>query len=199
MKSSTLHRSNLTQERMELLRAIKEQKRNSSDSAPGIYVRPAKEKELDVLWQSFKVNQKDEKSPAIYMVTGFIVGAIAMFLMTALISFAAHTFSGNSGLNLQPAKTEKAPKITIPKPETKSKDASINFLPPDTAKASSDSDASKMMSEEYTIKPGDTLGSIALRFLGSSDPESISKIAEANKITNPERINIGQVLVIPAE
>ena len=48
MKSSTLHRSNLTKERMELLREIKAQRHTSNDNSPGIYVRPAKENELDL-------------------------------------------------------------------------------------------------------------------------------------------------------
>ena len=98
MKSSTLHRSNLTKEIMELLREIKAQRHTSNDNSPGIYVRPAKEKELDLLWQTFKVNHKSEKSINAYMVVGFIGGALAMFLLTVLISFislimSSHNFS----------------------------------------------------------------------------------------------------------
>ena len=106
MKSSTLHRSNLTKERMELLREIKAQHRSSNDSSPGIYVRPAKEKELDVLWKNFNVNQKTDRSVNAYMIVGFIGGALAMFLLTALISFATHAFSENS-MNLQAKETIK--------------------------------------------------------------------------------------------
>ncbi len=203
MKSSTLHRSNLTKERMELLREIKAQKRVSTDSAPGIYVRPAKEKELDVLWQSFKVNQKDEKSPAVYMVTGFIAGALAMFILTAIISFAAHSASDEGSLGFQSIKAEKihtpeaAPAKPAPKAKANAKDAAaISFLPPDTAKASP---TSKGKTEQYTIKAGDTLDSIAVRFYGKYDSTLINKIASANNLQNPHQIRVGQVLTIPID
>ncbi|WP_324609489.1 LysM peptidoglycan-binding domain-containing protein [Salisediminibacterium beveridgei] len=44
----------------------------------------------------------------------------------------------------------------------------------------------------YTVKPGDTLYRIAIRH-----NTSVSKIAAANKITNPNLIRVGQVLKIP--
>ncbi|WP_160058068.1 LysM peptidoglycan-binding domain-containing protein [Alkalicoccus saliphilus] len=44
----------------------------------------------------------------------------------------------------------------------------------------------------YTIKPGDTLYSIALR-----NGTTVQKIAEHNNITDPSRINAGAVIVIP--
>ncbi len=44
----------------------------------------------------------------------------------------------------------------------------------------------------YVVRPGDTLGSIAARF-----GVSASALARANGITNPDRIYIGQNLVIP--
>ena len=47
----------------------------------------------------------------------------------------------------------------------------------------------------YTIKPGDTLGKIAQKFLGSSG--RYMEIANSNGITNPNKIAVGQELVIP--
>ena len=47
-------------------------------------------------------------------------------------------------------------------------------------------------SSSYVVKSGDTLSTIALE-LGTS----VSAIADANGITNPNRIYIGQELVIP--
>ena len=45
---------------------------------------------------------------------------------------------------------------------------------------------------EYTIQPGDSLSGIAFKHQVSS-----SALAEANGITNPNRIRVGQVLKIP--
>ena len=198
MKSSTLHRSNLTKERMDLLREIKAQKHASNDSAPGIYVRPVKEKELDVLWQSFKVNQRSEKSASLYIVAGFVGGAIAMFLLTAIISFATHAFSDNS-LKFQAKQSSVVPEVaktvtTVPAVNVK-KDDAVNFLPPDSAKVAVANVTPRM--EQYTIKSGDTLDKIATRFYGHYDNAKIAKIAEVNNITNPHMISIGQVIKIP--
>jgi LysM repeat protein len=50
--------------------------------------------------------------------------------------------------------------------------------------------------QTYTIKRGDTLGSISKKVLGSS--KFWRKIARANNITDPSKIRIGQVLEIPS-
>ncbi len=44
----------------------------------------------------------------------------------------------------------------------------------------------------YVVRPGDTLGTIAARF-----GVSAAALARANGITNPDRIYVGQNLVIP--
>lgn len=51
-----------------------------------------------------------------------------------------------------------------------------------------------MFSVEYTVKRGDTLGDIA-----REHDVSLSDLADANDISNPDRIRTGQVLVIPGE
>jgi len=49
--------------------------------------------------------------------------------------------------------------------------------------------------QTYTIKKGDTLGSISKKFFGST--QNWKKIASANRISDPTKIKIGQVLEIP--
>ncbi len=49
--------------------------------------------------------------------------------------------------------------------------------------------------EKYTVKTGDTLGSIAKKFY--KDPLKYKDIAKANNISNPDLISVGQVLLIP--
>ena len=60
MKSSTLRRSNLSRERMAVLEELSKNRQKPYDASPGVYVRASKEKELDVLWQNLKVNQRDD-------------------------------------------------------------------------------------------------------------------------------------------
>lgn len=48
----------------------------------------------------------------------------------------------------------------------------------------------------YTVKSGDNLSKISKTFYGS--PNNYSKIAQANSISDPDKIKVGQELKIPA-
>lgn len=51
--------------------------------------------------------------------------------------------------------------------------------------------------QTYTVKPGDTLSKIAKQFYGNAN--AYMKIFDANKdqLSDPNKINVGQVLIIP--
>ncbi len=186
MKSSTLHRSNLSKERMVLLEELRAKSNTiTEDTAPKTYVRPSKEKELDVLWQNFKVNQKTEKSPGIYLATGFITGALCMFLMTALLSFSTNSLSNSASVDDQPKLVKRV----------KNQDAAkLAIIPADKAEP-----AAPAAPETYTIKAGDTLEGVIIRFYGKYDTSKVSKIMEANNMSNPNQLSIGQKLIIPMD
>ncbi len=187
MKSSTLYRSNLSKEKMALLEELKAKSQNTSfeSRTPDVYIRPAKEKELDVLWQNFKVNQKEEKSPGVYLITGFIAGALCMFLMTALLSFSSNAINEHN--NAESPKLVK--KVKAEKP------AKLSIIPADQAVE----EVKTAAPESYTVKSGDTLAGIVVRFYGKYDPSKITKIMEANNMSNPNSLSIGQSLVIPMD
>lgn len=50
--------------------------------------------------------------------------------------------------------------------------------------------------QTYTVMPGDNLGKISKQFYG--DANKYMKIAEANKLADPDKIKVGQELLIPA-
>lgn len=181
MKSSTLRRSNLSKERMLILEELAKNKKQPYDASPGVYVRANKEKELDVLWQNFKVSQKEDKSPGIYLATGFVAGAIVMLIMTTLLSFSVR------GTDTQDIAT--APKIK--------ERARLTFIPAD--KTNNEETIVTKGNETYTVKSGDTLAGIIIRFYGSYDVSKIEKIRQANKMTNADNLQIGQSLIIPME
>ena len=54
-------------------------------------------------------------------------------------------------------------------------------------------------SSTHTVKSGDTLEGIVIRFYGSYDASKIEKIMEANNLLNPNQLSIGQSLIIPLE
>lgn len=49
----------------------------------------------------------------------------------------------------------------------------------------------------YTVKSGDTLSHIALKYYGAAGRDSYMRIAEANDISDPNKIQVGQKLKIP--
>ena len=50
--------------------------------------------------------------------------------------------------------------------------------------------------QTYTVQPGDNLSKISKQFYG--DPNKYKKIADANKLEDPDKIKAGQQLIIPA-
>ena len=181
MKSSTLRRSNLSKERIAVLEELAKNRKQPYDASPGVYVRANKEKELDVLWQNFRVSQKEDKSPGVYLATGFIAGAIAMLIMTTLLSFSVRGSDSNE----------------IPAPrKTKAEKAKLTFIP---AYKNAPAAVSNGSSETYTVKNGDTLESIIIRFYGKFDLSKVEKIKQANKMANPNNLQIGQALIVPLD
>lgn len=178
MKSSTLRRSNISREKIEMLKALAQYKSNYDSS----YVQD-KDRELDVLWQNFKISTKSEKTPGVYLIAGFIAGAVAMLLMTLLISFSART-------------TDKKIEYVAPAKVTKEQ-SKITFIPAD--KAADEILSSVVAPESYTVQSGDTLESIVIRFYGHFDLNKLEKIKVANNMSNPNALQIGQKLIIPME
>ena len=172
MKSSTLRRSNLSREKMAVLEALSKYKQESSfDNSPSVYVRPNKEKELDLLWQNFKISQKSEKSPSVYLATGFIAGALCMLLLTSIIS------ASTKGSDVPAAAKSGSEKVAL--------------IPADT------NSVSKL--ETYTVQGGDTVESIMIRFYGAYSPEKAKLVQQANNLENLNKLQIGQKLTIPIQ
>ena len=71
----------------------------------------------------------------------------------------------------------------------------FSFIPADSAAVKPV--VTTLANEEYTVKEGDTLESIVIRFYGSFDMSRVKSIQEANKMANPNALSIGQKLVIP--
>jgi len=105
MKSSTVRRSTLSQEAMDVIEALSREQ--DSDSV-GEYYRPeeiaekqsaqkefdfnSKAQEIDLLWQNFKTTQFNTNSPTAYVSIGFVSGVIT----TVLVMFLMGTFSGKT-------------------------------------------------------------------------------------------------------
>jgi len=108
MKSSTVRRSALSRESMDIIENLANetpsdydnQYSNSNDYAPSEYYRETNEnvsnnksKEIDLLWQSFKSAQFNTNSPFMHFLGGFILGVIVTALTISLFGM----FAANSG------------------------------------------------------------------------------------------------------
>lgn len=181
MKSTTLRRSNITREKVQMMEALSRYNRQHQDE--DFYKAQNKTRELDVLWQSFGVKpHKTEKAPQVYFVTGLILGVIATLAITTLVSLL---------VNFSTPKDE----MVVPKKSAPATAGKFSFIPADSA--SSKPASVVLTNEEYVVKEGDTLESIVIRFYGSFDMNKVNAIQSANKMANPNALSIGQKLTIP--
>lgn len=188
MKSSTLRRANLSKEKMQVLETLAKYRRqvidtnNSNQYAPK---KQIKDKELDMLWNNFKQHNKQDKSPTVYLITGFVAGILVTVVVTILIQMSMTSIN------------ETAKDITTKIPETKIEDTAITFIPADKETVSSNAVATTASNEKYTVQKGDTLESIIIRFYGSYSNDHVQAIKKANGLSNPNALSIGQQLIIP--
>ncbi len=204
MRNSSIYRSNLSGEKIAFLSEIKNQRDLGSDSLePKTYKRQGKQKELDLLWQSFKNNPKEEKSPGVYLLTGFVAGALCMFLMNSILTITSDVSSRNTVASLGQPKFEKKisrknniPQINNTTEATISSDQ-MEIIPANTNDMPSDVVLPTV--ETYTVKAGDSMSSIVYRFYGKYDPAKVEKIKLVNNMTNAHKLSIGQKLIIPID
>lgn len=196
MKSTTLRRANLSKEKIQALENIAKYRRqtqiaNAQQKQAVKSVAPQiKERELDMLWTNFKQHSKQDKSPTVYLITGFIAGAIVMLIITSLIGFSMKSMN------------ESAEDISTKVPDTKIEDTAITFIPADkevsaTSTKAAATTTTPRQDEIYTVQSGDTLESIIIRFYGSYSMKREQAIKAANGMKNPNALSIGQKLRIP--
>lgn len=198
MKSSTLYRSNLSREKLQQLEGFKTRAGHQvgisyDENTPNVYVRPKKERELDTLLGNFNISTAKEKTPAVYLVSGFLVGAICMFMMTAFVTLSAKREAVLENSYSVPM-MEKESKGLFTKKQKKA--SNVTIIPADIPVVEV---APEPKVETYTVKSGDTLEGIIIRFYGRYDNDKINQIAVANKMVNPNALQIGQKLIIPLE
>ncbi len=179
MKSSTIRRSNLSKEKMAVLEALSKYRHEAYNDSVGVYVRPNKEKELDLLWRNFNIDKRSDKSPSVYLTAGFVAGAVMMLILTVLVSFTARGINSVKENTVAPVKKEKL---------------SFSFVP-----SSEKADEETAVNEVYSVQDGDTMEAILIRFYGSYSKEKEALVLKTNNMTNPNKLSIGQQLTIPME
>ena len=228
MKSSTIRRSNLSKEKIAVLEALSKFNSSNSnsinnsginsepieDGSPEVYVRQNKEKELDILWKDFKL-PKGERSPIVYLGIGFISGIIATLLVTAFIGMSSGDYDATTVTEANNQVEAVATVAETTAAETKQEKTETEDTAKETAKAdtgkkfglfggnSSNKNKTEetvaQQNKEYVVQNGDTMDKIVRTYYGTYSPEKVEAIMNANKMDNPNKLSIGQKLIIPAE
>jgi len=185
MKSSTLHRASLSQERMTMLERAKAMNMtpDTSSDIPQYRqsIQAGKTSEIDMLYKNFQRSVRKpsvKNTPGVYLGVGFVLGAVSMLIISLIV--------GVSSMAMRP-KQQDIEKI---------KPTSVAIIPADKKLVAP---PEAFNEEKYTIKSGDTLDKIAFRFYGKYDNEKIEKIQALNQIKNPSALQIGQVILIPLD
>lgn len=219
MKSSTIRRSTLSRESIEVIENLS--KEQNSDNSIGEYVRPedtvqveetqnSKTQEIDLLWQNFKPAQFNTNSPIAYILIGFCVGfLVSAFLGLSISAYCIKTGKIPSGIvnavysmpqsqntieqQAEEAQNDIENRISVPTEDDT--EQTVNHQ--DNSETEPTFDSSKM--KKYIVKSGDTGESIIKHYYGSYSPEKAELIMKANNLKTLDRINIDQELLIPVE
>lgn len=173
-------------------RDFDEEQSSQPERSPGVYTRAENlsPQDLDMLWSSNKIYQKEDRSPLFFFFAGFLVSAI---LTSAVFLILNSQPKVNTG---EPEFVDKAIENPLNGSEELLEDTkSTAAKSPQTATPTKT--ASSVRFNSYVVKSGDTLGSIAQKAYGSSEPQYVEKIQRANNMATPDALQIDQKLVIP--
>ena len=224
MKSSTIRRSTLSKETMEVIENLAKEQEESG--LPGEYVRPdeietsnkenepnAMSQEIDLLWQNFKTNQFNTNSPIINIIIGIIIGVVAtllvLFGISALSSDAPNTGKkSNFGIEriFSHKKAVKEPTLEQQAAVEEQAGTQQKVSIPEGNEEIAQNNEEKSQSEEnvdtskmtkYVVKNGDTAEKIIKNHYGTYSEEKAQMVMKANNLPSLDRINIDQELLLP--
>ena len=131
--------------------------------------------------------------PALLLVVGLFVLAVSGFRGLLPATGAVATPSPSPAplvaANTPPPQPTLPPPTETPPPPTAALTQPPTGTPPPTAAPTK---APKPTFRTYTVKPGDTLSAIAARY-----HTTVSAISQLNHISDPSKLRVGQVLLIP--
>lgn len=157
------------------------------NTTPNVYIRHEHENDIDVLWSGLKDHHSLPAPPIVYLGIGFIAGILITILAYTILFWGTNNKTPIYGDMTSVDKTvveqtQQGTKI----PGNKSK------LP-----AKIKQEYNNILN--YTIKSGDSLGSIANKYYHSSSPKYVHLIQQANNLNSPHSITAGDKLIIPVK
>lgn len=195
MNNSIIKRAMLSDENMAVLSELQTQNNKETEKRElkETENEGSKQDELDYLWRNFKINKKEDRSPGIYILVGFVAGALSMFLMTAMLSIS--TFSnldGNQSKQERKLIKKKHGSFSFAKPAAVVEEVTAEEEPEDIME-----NKPSVITDKYKVKRGDSLEAISVKYYGKASPENTLKLQNANNLSSPHSIYEGQTLLIP--
>ncbi len=213
MKSSTIRRSTLSRESMDVIESLANEQQNDCSSL-GEYYRPDdtiqsqessfsnKSKEIDMLWQTFKTNQFTTNSPLSTLFVGFVAGVLSTVIVFAMFGMFTKSPKVSTGDNMEQSiitqteddQADMNNRVSVPGENDFAPSAESSNVS-ESAPVANLSDTSSMT--KYVVKNGDTGEAIIIKHYGSWTQERMDNIIKANNLKNLDRLQIDQVLYLP--
>ena len=203
MKSSTIRRSTLSKESMEVIENLAKEQEESG--LPGEYLRPDEivnnessnngmSQEIDLLWQNFKTSNFNTNSPAMYIAIGIFIGVLG----TLLVMFGMKSIPATKTF-VDSSKNKPVQEQTLEE-QTGVEQGVVNSDTSETANTenveeTANVDTSNMTN--YVIQNGDTVESIIKKHYGTYSPDKAEEIMKVNNMESLDRINIDQEILLP--
>ncbi len=218
MKSSTLIRSMLSKENMDMIESLSEENNNINNASekqsqtPEEYVRSASEEnlsksqEIDLLWQNFKIAQFSNKSPAVYITIGFIGGILSTLLVGGIFGYfiskpdvkiSLPQISLPQSAVVQEEQEDVNARVVVPDENGEPQVAQSNEQIQDSVQSVEENVQSSSGVKKHVVSDGETVEAIIKHYYGSYTPDRAEKIKQANNLKSLDRISIGQELIIP--
>lgn len=183
------------------------------DKPPGVYVRATENPpshELDLLWSGSRgFNFRDERSPILFFIVGFVVGALLTGAAAFFLFIKPDVKMGQNALTApvaeedhltpQPIKTRPTNASIVTPSGTSSTEAPPAPVQPNPVPATplANGTSSGIPAQHHKVANGETLESIAKHYYGAGTPDMIDRITKANNLKNPNALQLDQDLLIP--
>ncbi len=181
MKSSTIRRSTLSRETMEVIENLSKEQEESG--LPSEYVRPdelddsvginngSMSQEIDLLWQNFKTNQFNTNSPVVHLFIGIVIGVVLTSSIFVIHSIATKDNSDSSKAAVGGIEKLFSGKEKVQEP-TLEEQASIQQVIPSDSESSVSDSSSVNTTEETQQASSNATQEVAS---GSVDTSSMTK------------------------
>ena len=211
MRSSTIRRSTLSKEAMDLIENlskeesyyVNEYKHENNSNIKLPEDKANKSNEIDLLWESFKPAQFSTNSPIVLILIGFILGVTSTLMMYFAVKYFTPSLKTPAPVEqVQTNDVEEEEQVEENQINAPTDSEIVAPVEQETNKSESTQETTSVTPEDvktkkYIVKDGDTGEAIIKKTYGSYSPEKAEQIIKLNNLENLDRLHIDQVILLP--